>query len=295
MCGPSEAEQGDQHDHPEADRREPVLGEHPQRLAHGGLPGGHRVGRGPGLGARQDGRGAHRRVNLTRGSRIAVADVGEQRPEHGRRADDHDHPEQHRVVTAHRRVEEQEPHPRVVEDLLGDQRPGEDERQAQPEQRHDRPERVAQQVAEHDPLGRRALRARGADVVLQQVLERRGAHVAREDRHAHQHDRGDRQDQRPAGRAGPGSCRPAAPATAAGASAPRTPRSGSARARTPASSRRRTRGPSARSRSARCAAAPARARAGSPAAPRTAATGPPGAWSSAAAPSSRAATDWFCW
>ena len=42
--------------------------------------------------------------------------------------------------------------PGVVEDLLGDQRAGEDERQGQAEQRDDRHERVAQHVPEHDAL-----------------------------------------------------------------------------------------------------------------------------------------------
>ena len=67
---PDEAEQDDQHDHPEADRREPVLGEDAQRLAQRGLPGR------PSCRAPLRARGSTRtgavltaRVYLTRGSR----------------------------------------------------------------------------------------------------------------------------------------------------------------------------------------------------------------------------------
>src|SRR5215472_19305710 len=118
-----------------------------------------------------------------------VADVGEQRPDHGRGSDDERHAEQHGIVARDGGVVVEQPHPRVVEDLLTDQRPSEDERQRDAGERDDRDERVAEDVAIRDALRRRTLRPGGADIVLQQILERRRPDVAAEERDRDEYDR----------------------------------------------------------------------------------------------------------
>jgi len=92
-------------------------------------------------------------------------------------------------------LEEKQPHPLVVEDLLGDDRAAEDRGQGQADQGHDRQDRIPHDMPRQHAALRHALGARGAQEILREHVDRRSAHVAAEPGHAGQGQRQHRQDQ----------------------------------------------------------------------------------------------------
>ena len=122
-----------------------------------------------------------------------VQDVGEQVEQHHEHRGD-GHPRQdHRIVGALERVEEQQPEAGPAEDALDHDHPAEEHPGVDGDDGHERDQRVAQRVPADHLATRHALRPRGAHVVGVQHLEHAVALVATPRRHAREHEHRHRQ------------------------------------------------------------------------------------------------------
>jgi hypothetical protein len=120
--------------------------------------------------------------------------------------DDDDRGEQHDAifddenVAIGDRLKDQSADPRQGEDILHDNRPGDQIGELQAHDRKDRRQGVGQGVAPEDRAARQAFGAGGADEVFVQDFEQRRSRDASQDRRLHQAERDRRKDQCAEGR-----------------------------------------------------------------------------------------------
>ena len=143
-------------------------------------------------------------ATLSRGSTSGIGDVDQDVDGDHRSDQQHHHAFDDDQVALGDRLEHQPPEAGQVEDVLDDDRAGQQEGELQAEDGQHRDHRVAQRVAPQHRAPRHALGAGGADIVLAEHFEQCRARDTREDRRLRQRQRDGRQDQRLEGRPGAG-------------------------------------------------------------------------------------------
>ncbi|KAJ0336194.1 hypothetical protein COL154_014369, partial [Colletotrichum chrysophilum] len=108
----------------------------------------------------------------------------------------HDHAFHHNEVSLGDGLEDEAPEPRQIEDVLDDDRTGQQEGKLQADDGQHRDQGIAQRMAPEGLPTAEALGAGGAHEVLAEHIEQRRSHDAREDRSLGQCERDGRQCQR---------------------------------------------------------------------------------------------------